>query len=179
MVATSKGKIVVWNSHDLQEAIAAGYAPGDILLPSEDITERVEAARRQGYSEGLSVGKSENISAAAGHIDPRIRAMICEEERMRISEIQAITADGFQNICRQAIAEGWNVEKFALAQVRETRDRGITLAQMRADAPPAAMHMGPADVDRLAAKNPPGSADSIFERRKREAMAPAKAQKLP
>src|SRR3546814_5478913 len=91
MGATSNGKIVVWNSHDLQSALAAGYAPENILLPSEDIAGRVDAARREGYSEGLSAGKSENISAAAGHIDPRVRAMICGEERLRISEIQAIT----------------------------------------------------------------------------------------
>ncbi|MGS1119112.1 hypothetical protein [Rhodanobacter sp. UC4436_H3] len=179
MVATSNGKVVVWNSQDLQNALAAGHAPENILLPSEDVAERVDAARRQGYSEGLSVGKSENISAAAGHIDPRIRAMICGEERVRISDIQAITDAGFQELCRLAIAEGWSVETFALAQVRETKDRGITLAQMRADAPPVAMHMSPASVDGYATKKPLGSVDSIFERRKREATASAGAPKLP
>src|SRR3546814_368274 len=122
--------------------------------PSEDMGGGVDAARREGYSEGLSAGKSENISAAAGHIDPRVRAMICGEERLRISEIQAITDAGFQEVCRRAIAEGWSVEKFALAQVRETKDRGITLEQMRADAPPAAMHMNPASVDQFTTKNP-------------------------
>src|SRR3546814_15284108 len=93
--------------------------------------------------------------------------MICGEERLRISEIQAITDAGFQEVCRRAIAEGWSVEKFALAQVRETKDRGITLEQMRADAPPAAMHMNPASVDQYTKKKPPQPVNSIFQRRKR------------
>ncbi|KRB34864.1 hypothetical protein ASD82_15120 [Rhodanobacter sp. Root179] len=164
----------------MQAALAAGYAPENILLPSEDIAGRVDAARREGYSEGLSAGKSENISVAAGHIDPRVRAMICGEERVRISDIQAITDAGFQEVCRRAIAEGWSVEKFALEQVRETRDRGITLDAIRRDAPPAVMHMSPDEVDGFTAtKKPSGSADSIFERRKRETTVAAGAPKLP
>lgn len=170
MPATKNDKVMVWNTDDLQKALAAGHAPKNIRLPSDDVGERIDAARHEGYEKGLAAGRSERISTAADNIDPRVKMLMLKAEAERISTIQALTEPGFEKLAKQAVAEIWGLEQFALAQLRDKKDRGITLSAIRADAPKAAPFAPPGD-DSARAFWPHASAAAIFEKRKRETEA--------
>src|SRR5690242_11798045 len=115
-------KVIVFNTAELQQAFSAGYAPEKIELPSIDVGERIKTARQEGYNKGLAAGRSETISAAADNLDPRLKALILKTESERITAIQGLTEPGFETLAKQAIAETWSLEQFALAQLRDKKD---------------------------------------------------------
>jgi len=170
MSATNQHKAVVWNTDDLRLALAAGYAPENISLPSDDVGDRIDAARREGYEKGLAAGRSEIISTAADNLDPQLKTQILKTESERITAIQALTEPGFENLAKEAIQNIWSLEQFALAQLRDKKDRGITLEAIRRDAPKAAAHSFPGDDT---ARRPRTNAAAIFEKRKRGTAAQA------
>jgi len=154
----------------LRLALAAGYAPENISLPSDDVGDRIDAARREGYEKGLAAGRSEIISTAADNLDPQLKTQILKTESERITAIQALTEPGFENLAKEAIQNIWSLEQFALAQLRDKKDRGITLEAIRRHAPKAAAHSFPGDDT---ARRPRTNAAAIFEKRKRGTAAQA------
>lgn len=81
--------------------------------------------------------------AATDGVLPEAEAKIRLAERTRVMEIMAITERGLHAVAVKAIEQGMSVEQFALAQLKEIQDRGITLGGISRDAPPAASHAAP------------------------------------
>ena len=74
-------------------------------------------------------------------------------ERGRIKSILAMQRRGFEKITGDAIDQGLNVERYALAVLAAQQDRGITLDQIEADSPRPAMHAVPSDGSARAGKS--------------------------
>ena len=61
-------------------------------------------------------------------------------ERERISQITAMTEPGFEAERNEAIKTGASAPEFAMSVLQASRDRGVTLAGLRAGAPGAVAH---------------------------------------
>ena len=136
--------IWVASTRDLRDALAAGYKASQLGIP--DLNESCEAARAEGLSEGLKQGYQkglrEAVSTETGGLSPAALQAIQAQERNRILQIQALAEEGFDRLMQEAIEMGLSVEKFAINVLMEKKDRGITLEQIRKDAPVAAGHGG-------------------------------------
>lgn len=131
--------IIVRTTQDLRDALAAGVKSDRIEVHSENIPLLIKKAREEGHA----AGRAERIESLAGQVNPEIQEILRAQERERISAIQAVTEPGLENIAREAIANGLSAQEFAYRQAMEIRDRGITLSQISADAPPSAPHASP------------------------------------
>ena len=136
--------IWVASTRDLRDALAAGYKASQLGIP--DLNESCEAARAEGLSEGLKQGYQkglrEAVSTETGGLSPAALQAIQAQERSRILQIQALAEEGFDRLMQEAIEMGLSVEKFAINVLMEKKDRGITLEQIRKEAPVAAGHGG-------------------------------------
>lgn len=139
--------IYVGNTQQLRDALAAGYTPEQLTMTD------VEAIRVSARNEGFTAGQAASeerwreernriVGEAADKIHPDAKAEIIADERRRIAAIQGLTSPGLERIASDAIEQGCSLEQFALLQMKEIKDRGITLDAMRQDAPPAAAFAG-------------------------------------
>lgn len=147
-----EGRAIVTCTEDLAQALAAGYGPQQLVLAAPDptnqtdaIAEAVAAAESRFAAERIAWSE-ERVRLVQEAIDvtsPEQRAHFAAAERVRIMDIHSLTKPGLQNVAQAAIDGGLSVEAFALAQLREMQDRGVTLDDIRADAPPPAAHAKP------------------------------------
>lgn len=177
--------VVVTTLEQVKEALDAGYTPAQMLLQSADTEALVARARNEAYAAGRAAGISAEraegeqrwaserarlLDAATTGTLPEAKAAIVAAERNRITSIQALTERGLEGLAATAIANGLSAEQFAVAQLREMKDRGITMDAVHRDAPPAAPFAAAPNDERTGAKAK-SSASSIFSRRKRDAEA--------
>lgn len=181
--------VVVTTPEQVKEALDAGYTPAQMLLQSADTEGLVARARNEAYAAGHAAGhaagtsaeraegeqrwageRSRLLDAATSGTLPEARAVIVASERNRITSIQALTERGLEGLAATAIADGLSVEQFAVAQLWEMKDRGITMDAVHRDAPPAAPFAAAPNDERTVATTK-SSASSIFSRRKRDAGA--------
>lgn len=146
------GRVVITNSEDLQLALDAGYTAAQLDIRSPDVSGAIAAAVSAAESRAEAQLAAERaqwaeerralVHSAMDGMQPEVEASIRKAERTRIADIQALTQRGLETVAARAINEGLSVEAFALAQLREINDRGITMASIVADSPPAAPHAG-------------------------------------
>lgn len=146
------GRPLVSSSAELAMALAAGYEPDKIAF-ADNSAEAIAAAVAQERAAGeqrLAAEREAWAAERATLVDQALRVQLPEQndamvqgERTRILSIQKLTQRGFEAIAQQAIESGISVEKFAVMQLTERADRGITLDAIRSDAPQAAPHVAP------------------------------------
>lgn len=146
------GRPLVSSSAELAQALAAGYEPDKIAF-ADNTTEAIAAAVAQERAAGeqrLAAEREAWAAERATLVETALQVQLPEQsyalvqgERTRILSIQKLTQRGFEAIAQQAIESGISVEQFALAQLTERADRGITLDAIRSDAPPPASHAAP------------------------------------
>lgn len=165
------GRPLVSSSAELAMALAAGFGPEKIAFADNAaaIAERAAGeqrlvAERAAGEQRLAAEREAWAAERATLVDQALRVQLPEQndamvqaERTRILSIQKITQRGFEAIAQQAIESGINVEQFALAQLTERADRGITLDAIRSDAPPPASHAAPPPEPGDRPAQPPGA----------------------
>jgi hypothetical protein len=157
---TKRTPVVVSSTVELNQALDAGYDPRELVVLAPDLDALAAKARQEGFA----AGQAERLAATADGIAPALVAEIEARERTRVFAIQSLTERGLENVARDAIAQSMSVEQFALAQATAIKDRGITLAAIGRDAPPAAPFAG-VSFEGNPAKRPLDS-KGIFARRK-------------
>jgi hypothetical protein len=121
-MGNDKKQVEVSTTEQLGQALAAGYEASQIVIKHPDASAPVETARTEGHTAGVDEGKK--LGAAA--------------ERERIAAISTLAMDGFEKERDEAIASGASPEAFSMTQTKAIKERGITIAGIRSDAPPAA-----------------------------------------
>ena len=102
----------VENNAGLQpNAIEAAVVAQSALAAQSATADLIAQARDAGHGKGVS------------------------DERTRILAILALAPAGFESNAREAIDAGASAGDFSLAVLKEIKDRGVTLAAMRADSP--------------------------------------------
>jgi len=149
-MSNTNGQVTVYNTDDLRTALAAGYEADHIHFGQPDTAK----LRADALKEGRDAG------AAA--------------ERERISRINALATAGFEKELQAAIDSGDAPEAFALAVMTAAKDRGVTVAGNRSDAPPPAPHAN------IGKDEPPNggrvpNSTRIFEARRKAAVAASAA----
>lgn len=144
MSNSKPGQVTVSNTDDLRIALAAGYAAENISIAQPDTTAIEQTARKAG----------------------------ADAERARITAINGMPAEGFEDLRANAIANGDAPETFAMALLTAARDRGVTIGATRKDAPAAAPHAAPGADTPPSQQRVPNARD-IFARR--AGATPAKA----
>lgn len=162
------GRPVVSSTTELQKALAAGHDPDKIVVEAaadvegmqalvssantERDTARADAAQaRADLAAGQQKWDSERTAMVAAALEmkfPDQTAVIVKAERERISALLTMRKAGFEKLSDEAIANGSTIEQYALAQIRAEADRGITLDQIRRDAPQPAAHATPPSTDK-------------------------------
>lgn len=136
VMSEKTGQVTVSSTEDLRLALEAGYTADQIEIMPAASTADLEKVRKEGFEEGRKAATGDAVKA----------------ERERILKLQAMAFEGFESELQAAIEAGDSPDKFALALVEAARARGVTLAAMRKDAPPAQQY-APAPGG-LAAKDP-------------------------
>lgn len=163
--------VAVSTTEELAMALAAGYPVEKIAItPSATL---ISAAREEGYSSGRVAAEHDVASNAAlvllaGETPEAVVQFIRAEERARIAKIHNLTHEGLQGIAARAIETGMSPEAFAVAQLEEIMDRGITMAGLRRGAPPVAAHVAPPADEYSSAKGP--NHHSIYAARQAKAV---------
>jgi hypothetical protein len=168
--------VTVSSTLDLRNAIAAGYGPDQLeLVPSKELTASARANADAELQPRLDAAREEGRRAALADIaagvdnNPELVARLAAKERTRILAIQDASKEGFAKLTRQAIEEGLSVEQYAVRLLAEIKDRGITMDQLRRDAPPSAAH---ARIEMDESGSPAHKVEpreSVFARRKKAA----------
>jgi hypothetical protein len=153
----AQNRAIVTNTHELHLAAAAGYKLDQIAIGQPD-REAIEKEVRAGW-EDERASLTRQIAS-----DPASALGIRQEERERILGIQALTERGFEGVAREAIDKGSPVETFVLAQMREIKDRGITLSGIGRDAPPVAPNARPPAAEANPTADHAASWDRAFEK---------------
>lgn len=153
MSQNQNGQVTVSTTDDLRSAVAAGHSIDNIVIQPTASSEAIAAARADGERIGRQATTDTAISG----------------ERKRIADLRANAPAGFDTELNAAIESGASVEAFALQVLQTAKDRGITIASMRADAPSPAAHVAPSDGQ--AQSKPAVRTVSVFERRRAEAAS--------
>jgi len=111
------------------DALVSGLADGYITL--REITgglEDGEKVKTEEITEKYIEDKYPQIVSA-------FKSRFFEEgvryERKRIEDIRALALEGFENLVEKAIKEGISASDFAVMQLKEQKERGITLSQIK------------------------------------------------
>lgn len=134
---TAGAAVTVSTTTELRQALAAGYAP-----------ERIEI--RPTASPAPTAAPAPSVQQIAAALPPSEALQAAQQaaalaERHRIASIYSATREGFEGLRDQAINEGWDAGTFAVRSLQEERDRGVSMAGIRADSPKAAPHGGNSD----------------------------------
>lgn len=130
----------VQNTEQLRLALAAGHKPDQIEMVHPITQAQVDAAVATARAEGVAEGKSV------------AQADVIAKERKRIADINAIAEEGFEKELAAAVDTGTSAADFALALALARKDRGVTMAAIRRDAPNAAPRANPPKPDATGAK---------------------------
>jgi capsid assembly protease len=132
---TAGPAVTVSSTTDLRNALAAGYSP-----------EQIEIKPAPAPAAAPTPAPQINAEAIAAHVakmpPTELAKAAALAERQRIAAIEAATPEGFAALKARAIAEGLDPGQYAIALLSETKDRGITMAGIRADSPQPAPHGG-------------------------------------
>jgi hypothetical protein len=131
--------IKVKNTDELRTAMEAGYTKDEIEIVAQDNSAAITAARAEGVAEGRTAGTEEGRKAGA------------TDERARLTALAEIAQPGFEAEHKAAIDAGDSPDKFALALMKASKDRGITIGAIRKDSK-AAPHAASPETDAAAAK---------------------------
>lgn len=136
MSNSKPGQVTVSNTDDLRIALAAGYAAENISIAHPDTAAIEQTARRAG----------------------------ADAERARITAINGMPAEGFEDLRATAIANGDSPEAFAMALLTAAKDRGVTIGAARKDAPNPAAHAAPGNDEPASQTRVPNTRD-IYKNR--------------
>lgn len=120
--------IKVHNSSELDTAIEAGYAKGQIEIVHPDHSAAITAAREEGKAAGLAEAKTASVEA-----NKTIEVNAQKAERTRLTALAEIAQEGFEAEYKAAIDGGHSAADFALAMHNAKKDRGITTDAIRKD----------------------------------------------
>jgi hypothetical protein len=136
---TAGAAVTVSTTAELRQALAAGYSPENIVVKPTPAPAPAAAPAPSVQQIAAALPQTEALKTA--------QEAAALAERHRISSIYSATREGFEGLRDQAIAEGWDAGTFAVRSLQEERDRGVTMAGIRADSPKAAPHGGKYDRD--------------------------------
>lgn len=160
----AKGPITVRTQTELRAAIEAGHTAEEITLETPDLekvgADAVAAARTTWEAEQATA-----IEAAVKEATAKATAEATTAERNRIVGLRAIAVKGFENEIEAAIGSGATVEATAVAVTKAARERGVTVASLKAGAPAPVAHGGSASGE-PAAQGKWGSITAHFKRGK-------------
>jgi hypothetical protein len=145
----TQGRAIVTTTDELRQALAAGHSADRIVVQPADAATVVDAAlaaAEQGFEAERQAWAAERAKLVGSALDlnlPEQAEKIRADERKRILEIQALAPRGFEKLAARCIEDGTSIEQFALKQMMDAKDRGITLDSIKRDAPPAAPHAAP------------------------------------
>lgn len=131
---TARGPIAVSTTEQLRAALNDGHTAEEITIEAIDVS-AIEAAAAATALEGVQATHD------AALVNARNEAT--QAERRRVTELQAITVKGFEEVVAKAITEGTSVEATSIAINKAQRTRG-TLASVAGEAPAPAAHGGQA-----------------------------------
>ena len=114
----AKGPVTVSTTADLHAAGKAGHTFEEITIATPD----TEPVRKEAHAAGLAEGRAAGAAEAT------------TVERARIAAIQAIAQPGFEKEIAAAIESGATADATAGTILRATKDKGITLGAIVADA---------------------------------------------
>lgn len=134
---TAGAAVTVSSTEELRQALAAGYAPDRIEIKPAAAPAPAAAPTPSVQQIVAALPPSDALKAA--------QQAATLAERQRIVAIYSATREGFEGLRDQAVAEGWDAGQFAIRSLHEERDRGVTLAGIRADSPQPASHGGNPD----------------------------------
>lgn len=174
-------KAIVYNTKQLQEAIEAGHDPAAIRIGLADVDAVADKARAEGFAAGQAASgrqwqeeRARLINASAVGTHPDAMQKIASDERSRILAIQGLAMSGFESLAEKAIRDGVTIEQFAVLQLGEQKDRGITLDAMRRDAPGAAPFAAAPDEQSRGRARSTTDSEAIFKRRSEQAKPDSK-----
>jgi hypothetical protein len=134
---TAGPAVTVSTTAELRQALAAGYSPESIVVKPTPAPAQVAAPAPTAQLIVAALPQTEALKAA--------QEAAALAERHRIGSIYWATREGFEGLRDQAITEGWSAGDFAVRSLQAERDRGVTMAGIRADSPKAAPHGGKSD----------------------------------
>jgi hypothetical protein len=160
----SRETVVVSNTKDLRNAVAAGYTADQIVIQSAVDLDGVD--HDQVRAEAFEAGRQNILRMKAANLGEEMRRHVAVQERVRIRTIQGLVRPGLENIAERAIVDGLSAEQFALSMLSEVKDRGITMEAIRADAPAPVAHAKPGDDAANPRAGLGASGGGIFARRR-------------
>ena len=118
---------------EMQKAVTKGRSSmtDEKLYAESEVQDRINAAVDKKAAEL----NQQHADATADAVKTAITG-----ERERISQITAMTEPGFEAERNEAIKTGASAPEFAMSVLQASRDRGVTLAGLRAGAPGAVAH---------------------------------------
>lgn len=135
MGASNQGTVIVRTTEDLRAALANGYTADKIEIQSVDVESIKTAAHAAGRTEGHAAGMTE------GHAKGLKEGTDAERARAAsVLEVAGLKADSAP---MKALAEGKTAGDLALAMVKESNDKGVSLTALTRESKSAA-HVPPA-----------------------------------
>lgn len=126
MTTNAKGPVVVTSTAELHAAIHAGHTVQEVTIDTEP-------ARKAGHVAGLAEGEAK--------VKPAVDSALADD-RKRVSKISSVAMTGFEKDAAEAIEKGMSAGDFALKQAETAKDRGVSVAAIKADSTGAAPHGG-------------------------------------